>query len=415
MRWSCLLLCLLSLPAGADAPRATAEAVARAIEDRYYDAAQGARVAGVLREAAAEGRFDRIDAPLDLATSLEAVIEPLDGHFNVRWSPPAGTPAAGAVRRAPPPPGDHGVRAVRILPGNIGYLDLAYFADFEFADRQAPPRLAIDAALALLQWTDAVIIDVRNNGGGSPAMVGYLSSAFTPRGAAIYNRFVSRNGTTSEAPGDWHPAPRLQVPLYILISGRTGSAAEALAYTLGNAGRATLIGERSSGAANPGGPVGVGGGFTVFVPTGSPVSPVTGRNWEGEGVQPHLERPARDALRSAQVHALQARLATDAAGSGATEARWALEALQAPARYAGDITRFVGRYGELRIAIEDGALVLHQGRRPARVLHALADEAFFTEEEPQRRVAFIGDAGGGIEALELRFADGNRSRHRRVQ
>ena len=125
------------------------------------------------------------------------------------------------------------MRGVRILPGNIGYLDLAFFAGFDFADRNAPPRVAIDAALALLQWTDAVVIDLRDNGGGSPAMVGYLTSAFTPRGADIYNTFHSRQGTSSEAPLDWHPAPRLDVPLYVLGSsmfGATLAAALGLPY-----------------------------------------------------------------------------------------------------------------------------------------------------------------------------------------
>lgn len=413
MRWLGIPLLLLCAAAGAREPRATVDAVAQAIEDRYHDAARGADIADTLRAAAAKGEFDAYDAPLDLASALNARLDPLDGHFNVRWSPPADDVAGTAPRRAPPPARDHGVRGVRILPGNIGYLDLAFFADFDFADRNAPPRVAIDAALVMLQWTDAVVIDLRDNGGGSPAMVGYLTSAFTPRGADIYNTFHSRQGTSSEAPLDWHPAPRLDVPLYVLTSGRTGSAAEALAYTLKNARRATVVGERSGGAANPGAPVDVGDGFSVFVSTGSPVSPVTGRNWEGDGVQPDLDVPAQDALRAAQVHALEDRLAKDRSGNAAVAARWTLQALKAPPRYQGALASLAGTYGDIRIAVEGEELVLRQGRRPPRTLRALAGDEFFVEDDPLRRVAFERDASGGAIALELRFADGNRSRFRR--
>lgn len=413
MRWLGIPLLLLCAAAGAREPRATVDAVAQAIEDRYHDAARGADIADTLRAAAAKGEFDAYHAPLDLASALDARLDPLDGHFNVRWSPPADDVAGTAPRRAPPPARDHGVRGVRILPGNIGYLDLAFLAGFDFADRDAPPRVAIDAALALLQWTDAVVIDLRDNGGGSPAMVGYLTSAFTPRGADIYNTFHSRQGTSSEAPLDWHPAPRLDVPLYVLTSGRTGSAAEALAYTLKNAGRATVVGERSGGAANPGGPVDVGEGFSVFVSTGSPVSPVTGRNWEGDGVQPDLDVPALDALRAAQVHALERRLAHIAGDDNLDGVRWALEALQAPTRFDGELATLAGTYGDIRIVLHGDALVLRQGRRPERRLRPLADWSFFVEDDPLRRIAFERDASGHVVALELRFVDGNRSRFRR--
>src|SRR3546814_2621954 len=85
-------------------------------------------------------------------------------------------------------------------------------------------------------------------------MVGYLASAFVARGADIFNTFHSRAGTQSEAPADWYDAPRPAVPLYVVVNARTGSAAESFAYTLQQAGRATIVGEASGGAANPGAP-----------------------------------------------------------------------------------------------------------------------------------------------------------------
>ena len=139
-----------------------------------------------------------------------------------------------------------------------------------------------------------MIIDLRGNRGGSPAMAGYLVSAFVPPRTEIYNVFHTRAGSFSEAPQQAYATPRPDVPLYVLIDARTGSAAESFAYTLLQAGRATLVGEPSGGAANPGEYFRAGGGLEVFVPTGSPINPVTGSNWEGVGVQPSV-RTASDA------------------------------------------------------------------------------------------------------------------------
>nr|WP_225444277.1 S41 family peptidase [Pseudomarimonas arenosa] len=198
------------------------------------------------------------------------------------------------MRRGPNLP--HGIAQVKLLPGNVGYLELRSFEHFEFGDRRAPARNAVDSALAELSHTEAMIIDLRENGGGSPHMVGYLSSAFTEKGADIYNTFHYRQGTASEAPREWHAQPRLDVPLFVLISARTGSAAEAFAYTLQQAGRASIVGETSAGAANPGDLFRLGDGYSIFISTGTPINPISRRNWETTGVVPDHPIAAEKAL-----------------------------------------------------------------------------------------------------------------------
>jgi len=400
----------------ADPPREVAGRIAATIENEYFDPAAGTRIAGELRRASDNGAFDRLQDPRELATALSDRLRPLDRHFVVRWSPPGTEPPGpqrGPVRD--PATSNFGIRRVQLLPGNIGYLELGYFADIDFDDPAAPARVAIDAALQLLAHADAVVVDVRDNGGGSPAMVGYLASAFVAPGAKIYNTFRWREGGASEAPGYEHPAPRTTVPLYVLTSGRTGSAAEAFAYTLGNAGRAVLVGEATGGAANPGRPFDVGGGFSVFVSTGSPVSPITGRNWEGSGVQPQVEVEAAEALVRAQELAL-ARLVAD--GGGDQGASWVLEALRsrAPAPDPATVQVLAGEYGTLRIeALSDG-LQLRQGRRPPQRLRALdAAGLFYFESDPARRLRFDRGANGVPVALELVWPEGEVVRHVRGQ
>jgi hypothetical protein len=416
---------VLGLAANAQAaqvqPRVVTVQVATAIADVYFDAAKGRKIADDLRAAAGRGEFDALTDPRDLATALTDRLRPLDHHFNVQFSPPntADGPAPGPVRRpAAAPSADperraaYGVRKVEVLSGNLGYIDLRMFADFAFGKSDEPARQAIEAALRLVSTTDAVIIDLRNNGGGSPAMVGYLTSAFTPKGADIYNTFHSRQGTESEAPADWYVEPRLTTPLYILTSTRTGSAAEAFAYTLKNAGRAVIVGEASGGAANPGGVRSVGGGFAVFVSDGTPISPITHTNWEGVGVTPSVATSAAKALDTARALALEAVLKTT---PDATSARWALEALRAetapPATKA--LVDYVGRYGAVTIGQADGKLFMQRGERPPSVLLPVGGETFTVAGESDRRVVFERDAKGAIAAFEATYADGAGARFKR--
>ncbi len=429
-------LCAVSVVQAAQvAPRPVVDGVAKAIADNYYDAAKGAAVAQQLRAEAEKGAYDRLTDPRDLATTLTERLRPLDHHFSVSWSPPSADgpppqdagPSAGvgpAPRLAPAGPANaqrdpfrranYGVRRVEILGGNLGYIDLRMFADFEFGQPDAPARKTIEAALQTVANADAVIIDLRDNGGGSPAMVGYLSSAFTPKGADIYNTFKYREGTASEAPTDWYAAPRLDVPLYLLVSPRTGSAAEAFAYTLKNAKRAVIVGEASAGAANPGGPVPVAGGFAVFVSNGSPISPITKTNWEGDGVQPDVAVVPAKALETARALALEAVLKT-AAGPDAQDARWALEAIRAEASppVAKPLADYVGGYGGIDIVQLDGRIGMKRGKRPVTVLLPLGGESFTVLDEPSRRVVFERDAKGAVTAFEAITSGGASARYRR--
>jgi hypothetical protein len=444
-------------------------AVAQIIEDNYFDAGRARAIAEDLRKAVRDGEFRRYDDPRELASAVTERLKPHDAHFNVRWGEPGsaptgsgqvvvrrgpaegpvtgaeapgsgpvvvrrsvGEPAPGGaqpgpgpeiVRRGPGPGGPGGptaraggVHRVERLPGNVGYLELREFANFRFGRPDEPARRAIEAALQLLADADAVIVDLRGNGGGSPAMVGYLTSAFTPRGADIYNTFHTRNGSFSEAPRDWHPDPRLDVPLHVLTSARTGSAAEAFVYTVQQAKRATIVGEASGGAANPGGEFDAGNGFFVFVSTGSPENPISHRNWEGTGVVPDVAVPQERALDEATRLAQEAIVAKAGNEDEAREARWALDAARAASgsRTVADTSRYAGRYGVWEVAAEAGRLTMRRGRWPAVDLLPLEADLFAWASDPRRRTRFERDAGGAPVALETLDATGSSTRHRRV-
>ncbi|WP_298020481.1 S41 family peptidase [uncultured Parasphingopyxis sp.] len=400
-------------------PRDIADSVAAQIEENYFDEAKATEVAGVVRQQASGGAYDGITDPFRLASALTETIAPYDGHFRVTWSPPDeaidGDDARGRelysfpdmIRR-----NGNGFRRVSSLPANIGYIEMSNFANIDFGDPNDPVRQSADAALALVSEADAVIIDLRDNGGGAPSMVGYLTSAFTPPDADIYNVFIGRGPDQSEAPEIFYPHPRLEIPLYVLISARTGSAAEAFAYTVKNAGRATVIGEASAGAANPGGLVDAGNGFAVFVSFGAPRSPVTGTNWEGDGVAPDVQVPANEALTTAQRMALD-RLARSSDAAYRQAIAWARESLDQPVPATG-LAAYSGTFGPYSFEAADNVLHLSQGRRPVLTLLPLGDDTFFRSDDPLVRYHFIR-SDGSIEAVESMNARGTVTRHDRSE
>lgn len=246
-------------------------------------------------------------------------------------------------------------------------------------------------------------------------MVGYLSAYFTPPGADIFNTFRSRRGESSERNFvDPRGERRLDTPLFIITSGRTGSACEAFAYTLGAADRATIVGQRSAGAANPGGMGPLRDGFTMFISGGSPVNPITGRNWEGDGVPVDVEVASADALRRARVLALEAILAGSPSEAAAREAQWALDAVNAEgaALPARTLQQYAGDYGARRIALENGRLVLYRDRRPGLTLTPLGNDLFAVDyAAPLQRVRFERDPRGRVIALTQTLVSGEEFRN----
>ncbi len=405
------------------APRQVTERVAVQVEQNFYDEARGAQIAAELRQNAAAGRYDSFTAPLDLATALTATLHPYDGHFRVEYAaaPPPGGPPAGPNNLArsigADARGNYGFLHTEIFPGGVGYLDLRAFANFtpDNADT-APERRAADAAMTMLAGAEAIIIDMRECAGGSPAMVGYLVAHFVPVDANVYNTFHSRRGSGSEAPFvDPRVERRLTTPLYIVTSGRTGSACEAFAYTLKAAGRATIVGAASAGGANPGGYRPVGDGFSVFVSSGSPENPITHTNWEGTGVTPDVVTTAEAAVARARVIALEGLARGN--GDAAHEANWALIALNAAnAPYPTNLSDYAGDYGQRSVAIEGGRLVVHRERRPGLILLPVERDLFtIADAALPQQVRFERDNRGRVIAMVATTITGQQFRDPRAE
>ena len=92
------------------------------------------------------------------------------------------------------------------------------------------------------------------------------------------------------------PTALSKASVYLLTSGRTGSAGEHLSLSLKRTKRATLVGETTAGAGHYGGMEPLGHGYSAFIPVGRTFDPDTNQGWEGTGVKPDVEVPADKAL-----------------------------------------------------------------------------------------------------------------------
>ena len=195
-----------------------------------------------------------------------------------------------------------GVMRSERLPGNVGYLDLHHFYRAMFVDACE----TMIAAIQQLVTTEALIIDLRHNGGGSPHMLSLLASYFFAHPIQL----GSIQWRTGELQQYWTlpyvPGRRyLDKPLYLLLSPQTFSGAEAFAYDLKQLGRATLIGESTKGGAHLVKVWPLSEHVRAALPTGNALNPRTGTNWEGCGVTPDIQVPHEQALRVAHIAALK--------------------------------------------------------------------------------------------------------------
>jgi len=304
-----------------------------------------------------------------------------------------------------------GFNEVKILSGNIGYLDLRQFAGAKYAGETAV------AAMNFLANCEILIIDLRNNGGGSPEMIQLLTSYFYDDDPVHLNTFYWRpedkmvqTWTLPHVPGKKIP----DIDIYVLTSNRTFSAAEEFSYNLKNMKRATLIGETTRGGAHPGGPRIVDDNFIINVPTGRAINPVTKTNWEGVGVKPHIEVPQEDALTTAHMRALEKLAATTKDKNDKFRYEWYAESLKSglnPVKVKPETLRsYAGKYGPRTITFESGELYYQRVGRPKYRMIPMSKDLFMFKEIDYFRMKIIKE-DGVVKGIMGMYDDGNTDKN----
>lgn len=214
-----------------------------------------------------------------------------------------------------------GFNRVERLRGNIGFIQLRYFAPAEIGGETAT------AAMNFISHTTSLILDLRDNHGGVPSMVDLLCGYFFRPSVHLDSLYWAKQNSIEQHWSLPYVAGKHYgtKPVYVLVSDSTFSAAEELAYTLQQYHRATLIGEKTPGGANPGRGFQITSDFEVFVPMGQAVHPITKSNWEGIGVNPDINVPAGEAFDHAYQMALKHALSSVTSVSARADVEAALE------------------------------------------------------------------------------------------
>ena len=286
------------------------ETFSTTFKQRYVFPDLAQKAADILQQHLANHDYDSVTDGAAFGKMLTAQVHDVchDAHVHFTFSP---DPLPERVHQEQPTPEEikrqknqmkalnGGYEHVDRLAGNIGYLEVRSFEDAEAA--KAP----LEGAMEFLQNTDALILDLRRNGGGDPRAVAMLLSYFFEPSTHL-NDFVDGTGKVQET--SWtsarvHGAKYLKL-IYVLVSKRTGSGAEECAYDIQSLKRGQVFGTSTWGGANPGTFYRLDNHYMAFIPSLQARNPYTHKNWEGTGVQPDVSVEG-DAQRSAYETALK--------------------------------------------------------------------------------------------------------------
>src|SRR5262245_8578827 len=286
-------------------------AIAANLKEHYVDRVIGQQLSDALLAHDRNGEYESLDMGLDLAARINRDIQTTSRR---RGTAP-GVFVADVVYSArplptdPPPPMTAEMRernraamlrqnclfeTIEVLPRDVGYVKLTGFADAT-ACQETTGR-----AMASLNNADALIIDVRDNGGGfgetALQIAGYLfdrpTYMYDPRpGSPVPAR------TASAIPGN----KLADKPVYVLTSSRTQSAAEYFVYNLKVLKRATIVGETTAGHQHSGAFHRIDDHFGMGIQEAlSADNPYPVKGWEIIGIEPDVKVSAAEAFEVAR-------------------------------------------------------------------------------------------------------------------
>jgi len=191
---------------------------------------------------------------------------------------------------------NYGFISVQRFDGNIGYLELT-----KLKQLNSESKRIVKGAMDFLSNSDALIIDLRKNTGGHPEMIEFITSYFFEDRVQLTGAYQRVTGGIQESwtLKDFYNKKMVDIPLFILISKKTISAPEGFTYNLQTLKRATVVGEVTKGAANPGRFFRIKEMILLLVATGYAENPITKTSWEGVGIKPDIEISAEEALNRA--------------------------------------------------------------------------------------------------------------------
>jgi len=381
------------------------DSIEKKLNANYVFPEVAAKMAASIKDKLAKGDYKSIKDPRQFASTLTTDLQAVskDKHLRVSFAPeqiaeqqqtvtPEDSIAflnryINSMKRD-----NFGFKELKIMSGNIGYLDLRSFSNVEFAGPTAV------AAMNFLSNSDAIIIDLRKNGGGSPQMIQLISSYLFDSEPVHLNNFYWRpadSNTQTWTLPHVSGTRSAKTPVFVLTSGGTFSAAEEFSYNLKNLKRATLIGETTGGGAHPGGTDILTDRFTIWLPTGRAINPITNTNWEGTGVKPHIEVPADKALDVAYSKALELLMEKSEDEEMKALYQWPLAEIKVknnPVKLeVSSLKKFAGTYGPRKVTLENGVLFYQRDQGIKYELYPFSDHEFMLKGLETFRIRFLSE------------------------
>lgn len=296
----------------------------------------------------------------------------------------------------------------KILEGNIGYLEFNYFED---------PAIASETAASTMQFlsnTDALIIDLRKNNGGVMEMGQFITSYFfSNQELPLYKYYYFEENRKKIEREMWLlpsvPGKRLDnIPIYILTSGGTFSAAEWMTYSLQNLKRITIIGEKTAGGAHPITRTVLAHGFSVNIPFGEVKDPVTNMDFEGKGVMPEVLCKSEEAVNTSHLLALK-QLIQQNKDSVNSSLDWFIPVIKNRQKplvvYTEILKSYEGKFGKSELVLESNQLYFKWNNIITLLLTPLESDLFMVDGMDDYRIKIIKE-NNAVTAIKRIYRDG---------
>jgi hypothetical protein len=386
------------------------------------------KIEDLLRNNAMKGVYDPLTDPNAFAEQLTKDLQSVskDKHLWVGYNPEQ----IALLKKAKENPDDKeyekmlleelrknnfGFRELKVMEGNVGYLELNQFSGTDFPEAGE----AAIAAMTFLSHCDAIIIDLRGNGGGSPDMIQLLTSYLYEGDTKHLNSFYWRpeDKTVQFWTLPYVPGRRMpDVDAYVLTSPRTFSAAEEFTYNLKNMKRAVIVGETTGGGAHPVDRKIINDNFGISVPAGKAINPISQTNWEGTGIEPCVRVAEKDALAKAHLLAIDSLIRKTKDEKQKEIYTWTSQRLSAKLNPvtldAKLLESYTGTYGPRSITFGDGSLYYQREGRPKYKMIPVNETLFMFGELDYFMLEIVLENGKPV-ALTGHYDDGRTDRNER--
>lgn len=389
------------------------------LEEYYIKPKAVAAINKKLNENLKKGLYENILTPNEFALKLstDLVDASKDLHFRVMYDPiwaesqknikeKVTQQKIKAEELAEAKKKNFGFVQSKILEGNIGYLEFNYFED---------PAIASETVASTMQFlsnTDALIIDLRKNNGGVMEMGQFISSYFfSNKELPLYKYYYYEEKRKKIEREMWLlpsvPGKRLdEIPIYILTSGGTFSAAEWMTYSLQNLKRAIIVGEKTAGGAHPITRTVLADGLSVNIPFGEVKDPITNMDFEGKGVMPDILCKSEEAVNTSHLLALQ-QLSLQNKDSNTID--WFIPIVknrQHPFNIDIEILQsYQGKFGKTELILESNKLYFNWNNITKLLMTPLESDLFIVDGMDDFRIKIVSE-NNSVTAIKKIYRNG---------